>query len=150
MDSLEHEHGRTYEPRYTKGQMGVDSQERIDFSRLRKERLQRAHQQMKTSGHEALLLFDGDNIRYVTGLFDYGWRTYMRYCLLPADQEPIMFDTVGVDLECTRFDAPWIRDRLEPAIVWKVSGTAEERGWSEIRREPEISSWKIWSRVPLL
>src|SRR5579875_583724 len=116
----------TYEPRRTWGQMAVDSQQRIDFEALRKDRLQRAQSQMKGKGLQALLLIDGDNIRYATGLYDYGWRTYLRYCLLPVDQEPIMFDTVGVDIECTTADAPWIKERLEPSIVWKVSGRAEE------------------------
>lgn len=115
-----------YEPRRTWGQMAVDSQQRIDLQALRRDRLRRLQSQMKEKDIPALLLIDGDNIRYATGLYDYGWRTYLRYCLVPASQEPIMFDTVGVDLECTFADAPWMRDRLEPAIVWKVSGAAEE------------------------
>src|SRR5207245_2794613 len=64
-----------YDPRRTWGQMAVDSQERINFDKLRRERLQRTQEQMKQDGLEVLLLFDGDNIRYATGLYDYGWRT---------------------------------------------------------------------------
>jgi Xaa-Pro aminopeptidase len=115
----------SFQPRKTWGQVGTDSQERINFERLRRYRLRRAQEAMKKEGLEALLLFDGDNIRYATGLYDYGWRTYFRYCVVTPNGEPVIFDTVGVDLECTRNDAPWIRDRIEPAIVWKNSGSAE-------------------------
>ncbi|MDG6996241.1 MAG: aminopeptidase P family protein [Nitrososphaerota archaeon] len=76
---------------------------------------------MKRENLEALLLFDGDNIRYATGLYDYGWRTYMRYCIVPVSSDPIMFDTVGTDLEFTSENASWLRENLEPAIVWKLA-----------------------------
>ena len=118
-DDIVREHA--YEPRKVFGQNAVDSQERVDFQRLRRERLSRIQQSIKRDNLEALLLFDGDNIRYATGLYDYGWRTYMRYCIVPKDSDPIMFDTVGTDFEFTSENASWLRNNLEPAIVWKLA-----------------------------
>ena len=49
------------------GHMSVDFERRIDFDRLRHYRLARARQALKNSPCGALLLFDVNNIRYVSG-----------------------------------------------------------------------------------
>ena len=49
------------------GHMSVDFERRIDFDRLRHYRLARARQALKNSQCGALLLFDVNNIRYVSG-----------------------------------------------------------------------------------
>jgi Xaa-Pro dipeptidase len=46
--------------------MAVDWEQRIDFPRLRRERLERAARALADSDLGALLLFDPNNIRYVT------------------------------------------------------------------------------------
>ena len=46
--------------------MAVDWEQRIDFPRLRAERLQKAREALEASDLGALLLFDPNNIRYVT------------------------------------------------------------------------------------
>ena len=48
------------------GTMAVDFEERVDFERLRKYRLARAREALNNSDLGALLLFDLNNIRYVT------------------------------------------------------------------------------------
>ncbi|HEX2255695.1 MAG TPA: aminopeptidase P family protein, partial [Afifellaceae bacterium] len=48
------------------GHMGVDFEVRVDFRRLHNYRLSRARQALKNSDCGALLLFDVNNIRYVT------------------------------------------------------------------------------------
>ena len=45
---------------------GVDWEQRIDFPRLRRERLERAQAALRESDLGALLLFDPNNIRYTT------------------------------------------------------------------------------------
>ena len=48
------------------GTMGVDWEERVNFERLRTERLARVKNLLKTSDLGALLCFDMNNIRYLT------------------------------------------------------------------------------------
>ena len=48
------------------GFMQVDFENRVNYDRLRKYRLARAKQALKNSGCGALLLFDVNNVRYVS------------------------------------------------------------------------------------
>ncbi len=50
----------------TLGTMATDCEIRIDYDKLRKERLSRANDQLKKDGLGALLCFDPDAIRYIT------------------------------------------------------------------------------------
>lgn len=49
------------------GTMGVDWEERINFDRLRRERLQRAKNALDKSGLNALFVFRLEDVRYLTG-----------------------------------------------------------------------------------
>ena len=49
------------------GLMGVDWEERIDFSRMRRERLQRAKDALEKSDLNALFVFRLEDVRYLTG-----------------------------------------------------------------------------------
>ena len=53
-------------PPASPGRMGVDFEERVDFDRLRRYRLARAKAALDASDLGALLLFDVNNIRYVS------------------------------------------------------------------------------------
>src|SRR5262249_62149197 len=48
------------------GTMGVDFEERVDYRRMHRYRLGRAQAALEASDLGALLLFDDNNIRYVT------------------------------------------------------------------------------------
>ncbi|NIW10531.1 MAG: aminopeptidase P family protein, partial [Gammaproteobacteria bacterium] len=48
-------------------QTGADWQERVNFDRMRKDRLNRAKEQMEIHDLGALVVYDGANIRYLTG-----------------------------------------------------------------------------------
>ena len=50
----------------TYGSMAVDWENRINFDRLRKERLDKAKAELKKSEMGALLVFDMNNVRYLT------------------------------------------------------------------------------------
>ena len=52
------------------GQIAVDYQERVNFERLRKERLERTKSAMKENGYDVLNLLANENIRYVTSTSD--------------------------------------------------------------------------------
>jgi Xaa-Pro dipeptidase len=91
------------------GPMGVDFEERVDFDRLRTYRLARARAALEASELGALLLFDVNNIRYVSSTMIGEWsRDKMtRYCLLTRGGDPIVWD-FGSAAKHHRLYAPWL------------------------------------------
>ena len=65
--------------------MAVDWEQRIDFARLRADRLERAKASLESSDLGALLLFDPNNIRYVTSTHIGEWARdkNARWVLMP-------------------------------------------------------------------
>jgi Xaa-Pro aminopeptidase len=76
------------------GHTAVDFERRVDHDRLRRYRLSRAKQALDASPCGALLLFDVNNIRYVTGTKIGEWERdkMCRFALLPRDAEPFVWD----------------------------------------------------------
>jgi len=91
------------------GHMAVDFEERVDFRRLHDYRLARSRQALKNSDLGAMLLFDTNNIRYVTSTAIGEWsRDKMsRYALLAGDAEPHLWD-FGSAATHHRLHAPWL------------------------------------------
>jgi Xaa-Pro aminopeptidase len=119
-----HEH----DPRRVYSVTSTDWQARVDFDRLRRDRLARARMMMEKHDLGALVCFVGENVRYITSVFQGNWKNniFIRYCVLPRDGEPVLFETAGSDLECAKIDAPWLNGNIRPAITWKWAETAEE------------------------
>lgn len=76
------------------GHMGVDYEERVDFDRLRRYRIERAKAALEASDCGAFLLFDFYNIRYTTQTWIGGalGDKMIRYCLLTRDNDPVLWD----------------------------------------------------------
>jgi len=76
------------------GHTNVDFETRVDFRRLHRYRLARAKQALKNSNLGAMLMFDVNNIRYVTGTKIGEWERdkLCRFALLAGDNEPIEWD----------------------------------------------------------
>lgn len=110
-----------WDPRRVYSQTGADWQQRVDFERLRKDRLQHAREQMEAHDLGALLLFAGANVRYVTGSYQGNWKynINIRYAVLPNGGEPVLFETAGSDLQCAKIDLPWMENRIRPAMTWQ-------------------------------
>jgi Xaa-Pro aminopeptidase len=110
-----------WDPRRLYSQTGADWQYRVDFERLRKDRLQRAREQMDAHDLGALVLFAGANIRYVTASYQGNWKynINIRYAVLPNGGEPVLFETAGSDLQCAKMDMPWMEGRIKPAMTWQ-------------------------------
>ena len=106
----------------------TDWQERVNFYRMRADRLAKAKEMMERHDLGAMVLFVGENIRYVTGMFQGNWKNniFIRYCVLPRGGEPVLFETVGSDSECAKIDAPWLAGHIRPAMTWKWAEQAEE------------------------
>ncbi len=57
----------------TYGTMAVDWEQRVNFDRLRRERLERAKKLLAESSMGALLCFDMNNVRYITATYIGTW-----------------------------------------------------------------------------
>ena len=91
------------------GSMTVDWEERVDPSRLRTHRLARARAALDASPLGSMLLFDFNNIRYVTSTHIGEWaRDKMtRYALLTRGGEPHLWD-FGSAAKHHRLYCPWL------------------------------------------
>jgi Xaa-Pro aminopeptidase len=94
------------------GHMAVDFEERVDFDRLRRYRLERARKALAGSECGAFLLFDFYNIRYTTQTWIGGalGDKMTRYALLTRDSGPTLWD-FGSAARHHKLYAPW----LDPA-----------------------------------
>jgi len=115
------------DPRRTYSTTATDWQARVDFDRMRKDRLARARMMIEKHDLGALVCFVGENVRYITSVYQGNWKNniYIRYCVLPRGGDPVLFETAGSDLECAKIDAPWLNGNIRPAITWKWAETAE-------------------------
>lgn len=127
-----------HQARRVPGMIGVDYQERVNFERLRRERLQKLQASMEKEGLTALLLYNGDNVRYATGTWDNTWRGHaMRYCLVPVGGKPIIFETIGCDWEAARMHAPWLDGNIRHSISY-VFNPGEAFTWARDRQVKQI------------
>ncbi len=117
-----------YDPRRAYSTTSTDWQARVDFDRLRRDRLARARQMLEKQDLGAVVCFVGENVRYITSVFQGNWKNniFIRYCVLPRNGDPVLFETAGSDLECAKIDAPWLNGNIRPAITWKWAETAEQ------------------------
>ena len=97
--------------------MGVDWEERVNFERLRTERLARIKALLKESEIGALLCFDMNNIRYITATHIGTWAMdkLARFTLLPQDDEPILWD-FGSAARHHQLYCPWLGERSRAGI----------------------------------
>jgi Xaa-Pro aminopeptidase len=93
------------------GSMNVDWEDRFDPSRLRAYRLVRARAALESSDLGAVLLFDMNNIRYVTSTTIGEWARdkLMRWALLTRTGGPYLWD-FGSAARKNRIHAPWLED----------------------------------------
>src|SRR5499425_2446677 len=116
----------------TYGTMAVDWEERINFERLRTERLQRAKDLLAKSEMGALLCFDMNNVRYITATHIGTWAQdkINRFTLLPQDDEPILWD-FGSAARHHQLYSPWLGERSRPGISMLRGAMSPEMGRAE-------------------
>ncbi len=91
------------------GLNAVDWERRIDFDRLRGERLARLRAQLEQSELGAVLSFDFHNIRYMTATHIGTWAMdkLIRFALLPRGGEPVIWDFGSAARHHVLYD-PWL------------------------------------------
>jgi Xaa-Pro dipeptidase len=102
---------------------GVDWEQRVDFARLRSDRLAKAREAMERASVGALVLFDMDNIRYTTSTHIGNWARdkLFRCTLVMRGQDPILWD-IGSSARQHKLHAPWF-----PEESWQA-GLSSWRG----------------------
>jgi Xaa-Pro aminopeptidase len=123
------------------GRMNVDFEERVDFTRLRAYRLSRARDALEASELGALLLFDVNNIRYVSATMIGEWARdkVARYTLLTRGGEPIVWD-FGSAARHHQLYAPWIRPENSRAGMLGLRGAVAPDAGLITRAVAEIRS----------
>jgi Xaa-Pro aminopeptidase len=116
----------------TFGLMAVDWEERVDFERLRRDRLNRIKAALKKSELGSLLCFDMNNIRYITATHIGTWAMdkLVRFSLLPQDDEPILWD-FGSAARHHQIYCPWLGERSRAGISTLRGATHPGSGMAE-------------------
>jgi Xaa-Pro dipeptidase len=112
------------------GSMTVDWEERVNTDRLRSYRLGRARTALGASEVGAVLLFDFNNIRYVTSTHIGEWaRDKMtRYALLSRGGDPHIWD-FGSAARHHRLNCPWLRtENVHAGMVGLRGAVAPDAG----------------------
>ena len=112
------------------GLMNVDWEERVNTDRLREYRFARAREALNASELGALLVFDFNNIRYVTSTHIGEWaRDKMtRFALLTRGGEPHLWD-FGSAAKHHRQNCPWLRpENVRGGMIGLRGAVAPEAG----------------------
>ena len=127
----------------TYGTMAVDWEERIDFDRLRRERLERIKGLLKQSEMGALLCFDMNNVRYITATHIGTWAQDKanRFTLLPQGYEPILWD-FGSAAKHHQLYSPWLGEKRSRAGISMLRGAMSP----EMGRAEDVAN-KIWAEL---
>ncbi|QBI20906.1 aminopeptidase P family protein [Egibacter rhizosphaerae] len=130
------------------GTMGVDYEERIDYGRLREYRLRRAREALSTSELGAVLVFDPNNVRYLTSTIIGEWaRDKMtRFALLPGNAEPVLWD-FGSAAKVHRLYAPWMSPENSRAGMVGMRGAVPPEAGLFTRAAREIKECLVEAGV---
>src|SRR6201991_2806211 len=123
------------------GTMGVDFEERVDYRRLQRYRLARAQAALEASDLGALLLFDDNNIRYVTSTKIGEWARdkLSRWVLLTRGGDPILWD-FGSAAVHHKLYSPWLKPENCKAGLVGLRGTVDPAFGLMKRHAEEIAS----------
>jgi Xaa-Pro dipeptidase len=123
------------------GTMGVDFEERVDYRRLHKYRLGRVRQALEKSELGALLVFDVNNIRYITSTKIGEWERdkLSRWALLTRDGEPILWD-FGSAAVHHKLYCPWLLPENCKAGLVGLRGTVDPAFGLMERHAKEIAA----------
>jgi Xaa-Pro aminopeptidase len=96
--------------------MAVDWEQRVNFDRLRAARAERTRSSLAASDLGSLLLFDPNNLRYVTSTAIGTWERdkNIRFALVPRDEVPILWD-FGSAARHHQLYCPWL-----PESSWRA------------------------------
>src|SRR5437588_6859370 len=123
------------------GIMGVDFEERVDYRRLHRFGLSRVRQALEKSDLGALLVFDVNNIRYISSTKIGEWERdkLSRWALLTRGGEPILWD-FGSAAVHHKLYTPWLLPENCKAGLVGLRGTVNPAFGLMKRHAEEIAS----------
>src|SRR3954469_23765418 len=123
--------------------MAVDWEQRIDFAKLRTERLEKARASLRDSSLGAVLLFDQNNIRYVSSTHIGEWARdkSARCVLLPRRGDPILWD-FGSAARHHQLYAPWW-----PEGSWRAGVTSMRGAMPEATGVPDVLAGHVYEAL---
>src|SRR5215213_7489060 len=124
------------------GIMGVDFEERVDYRRLHRYRLSRVKQALENSDLGALLVFDVNNIRYITSTKIGEWERdkLSRWALFTrGSNDPILWD-FGSAAVHHKLYTPWLKPENCKAGLIGLRGTVNPAFGLMKRHAEEIAS----------
>jgi Xaa-Pro aminopeptidase len=103
--------------------MAVDWEQRVDFERLRTARLAKTRATLSATDLGALLLFDPNNLRYVTSTAIGTWERdkNIRFALVFREEDPILWD-FGSAARHHKLYCPWLPESSWRAWVSPMRG----------------------------
>jgi Xaa-Pro aminopeptidase len=117
----------------TFGRYGIDWERRINIDKMRKDRVERARRIATEHGVDAMIVLDGDNMRYLghnlgRGIVQ-GSKGY-RYMVFPVKSEPILYE-FGKWFRYSHDYADWIDIRPAASILPEGPEEARVRQYSK-------------------
>ncbi len=118
----------------TFGTSAVDWEQRVDFGRLRRERLARLNAKLEASELGALLSFDMANTRYMAATHIGTWAMdkLIRFALLPRGGEPVTWD-FGSAARHHQMYNPWLDHTPGEPTMEGAARTGARAGISTLR-----------------
>jgi Xaa-Pro aminopeptidase len=109
---------------------GTDREERINYDRMRKYRLERAREQMKKAGLGALITWEAWDVRYLTGVYVTIPTRWMesQAVIMPTNGDPYVFAGGSGYPDRMRREMPWLKGKIGPGRLprMKLVNTKEE------------------------
>lgn len=122
------------------GKNNVDWQQRIDFDRLRRDRIERANKMLHKYGIGAALIYNWDSQRYVSSVWSHPYHRHLpvRFYVLVRDNGfPYVWASKHLDEQRLTEDCPWLAGKLiyddklpQPNIIRMVNKAEAEKTWA--------------------
>jgi len=123
----------------TYGKMNVDWQQRIDFAKLRQDRLDKANKMLHKWGIGAALVFSWDSGRYLGRPWNHPYTKHLvsHFILLIRDGGFPYYPIREAEMRILE-DTPWLKDRLvtpdvlaDPAVIMLRPWEDQEKRWAK-------------------
>ncbi|MFH0897165.1 MAG: M24 family metallopeptidase [Candidatus Bathyarchaeota archaeon] len=126
------------------GKMAFEWQQRIDFDKLRNDRLTRAHKMLHKWGIGAALVFNWDSGRYLSRPFNHPYARHLpsHFVVLCRDAG-FPYYPAGEGDKRVIDDSPWLKDRVVGHDVLADPGTIMLRPWEDQKKRWDKTAQQI-------
>jgi Xaa-Pro aminopeptidase len=118
------------------GAVSMDWQERINWPRVRRFRLDRAQAAMERHELGAILCMYDENVRYITSTLTPGWNRLkpgLRYAVLPNGGDPILFEQGDIGIHVEKH-SPWLnKENVRHSFSW-IKGAAGPASAAQVEK----------------